>query len=598
MSGPGVRTGTTSSLRSVDDRGLEVPGLAIADARDASLAQHVSEQGALFRFTDRLYRAQSPAETYEAALDAIIDALKCSRAALLLFDEGGVMRFVAWRDLSDTYRAAVDGHTPWRPGERDPAPICVSDIAAANEPEWLKDVIRREGIGALSFVPLTVHGATVGKFMTYYDRPHVYTPHEVELALTIARQLGFSLERAEAEAAMRHQRERLDALNHIARSLASDLDLERIVQAVTDNATRLSRARFGAFFYNVTDEQGERYTLYTLSGAPRSAFDNFGLPRNTAVFDPTFRGTGIIRADDIRKDPRYGHSAPHFGMPNGHLPVVSYLAVPVVSRSGKVHGGLFFGHDEAGIFTQEAEDIVTAIAAQAAVALDNAGLLQEAQREVERRRRAEERQHLLLREMDHRIKNLFAVVGSLVGLSTRSAATPSDLAAALTARLGALARSHDLTRAEVSGGGDEATTMHALMRAILAPYGEFGEEGGRVAIEGPDAAVGNGAVTSFALLLHELATNAAKYGALSAPAGRVEIRCAEDAGRYRMTWTETGGPAVTPATEGDGFGTALARAAVEGQLGGAITRRWLPDGLVIELDVAADRLRPGGGVRE
>ena len=137
--------------------------------------------------------------------------------------------------------------------------------------------------------------------------------------------------------------QRLEILNRIARTLSSDLDLERIVQAVTDTATELSGARYGAFFYNVTHRGGEAYLLYTLSGAPREAFEKFGLPRATPIFQPTFHGTDIVRSDDIRQDPRYGRNPPHHGMPKGHLPVVSYLAVPVISRSGEVIGGLFFG---------------------------------------------------------------------------------------------------------------------------------------------------------------------------------------------------------------------------------------------------------------
>jgi len=141
---------------------------------------------------------------------------------------------------------------------------------------------------------------------------------------------------------------------------------------VTDIATELSGAKFGAFFYNVTDGKGERYLLYTLSGAPREAFARLGLPRNTAIFQPTFGGTGIVRCDDIRTDPRYGKSGPHFGMPKGHLPVVSYLAVPVISQSGEVHGGLFFGHDKPAAFSMEAGEIVKALATHAASAIDKA----------------------------------------------------------------------------------------------------------------------------------------------------------------------------------------------------------------------------------
>ena len=155
------------------------------------------------------------------------------------------------------------------------------------------------------------------------------------------------------------------------------LDVDAILQIVTDATTRLSTAAFGAFFYNKIDAKGEAYMLYALSGAPREAFEKFGMPRNTAVFNPTFSGKGIVRSDDITKDPRYGHNSPHKGMPKGHLPVVSYLAVPVLSPSGIVIGGLFFGHPKPGQFTAEHEDLVASIASQAAIALDNAKLYQE-----------------------------------------------------------------------------------------------------------------------------------------------------------------------------------------------------------------------------
>jgi signal transduction histidine kinase/CheY-like chemotaxis protein len=129
--------------------------------------------------------------------------------------------------------------------------------------------------------------------------------------------------------------------------------------------------------------------LYTLSGAPRESFEKFGLPRNTPVFDPTFRGTGPVRSADITKESFYGQMSPHHGMPKGHLPVRSYLAAPVTSRSGEVIGGLFFGHPQTGIFTEQTERLVVGIAAQAAIAIDNARLYDDV------RRLAEERESLL-----------------------------------------------------------------------------------------------------------------------------------------------------------------------------------------------------------
>jgi len=169
-----------------------------------------------------------------------------------------------------------------------------------------------------------------------------------------------------------------EALNNVGAIVASDLDRSNVVQAVTDAGTELTGAEFGAFFYNVVDEKGEAYTLYTISGVPREAFSKFPMPRNTAVFEPTFKGTGIVRSPDITRDPRYGHNAPYHGMPAGHLPVRSYLAVPVRGRS-EVLGGLFFGHSQAGRFTEQHERLALGIASWASVALENARLYTSAQ---------------------------------------------------------------------------------------------------------------------------------------------------------------------------------------------------------------------------
>jgi hypothetical protein len=164
-------------------------------------------------------------------------------------------------------------------------------------------------------------------------------------------------------AELREEARTLEVLNQTGIAVGAELDLERLVQRVTDAGVELSGAEIGAFFYNVLRPEGEAYTLYTLSGAPREAFEKFPMPRNTAIFEPTFRGTGPLRSADILADPRYGKSAPFHGMPPGHLPVRSYLAVPVLSRSGEVLGGLFFGHAQPGMFSDRAERILMGLAA-------------------------------------------------------------------------------------------------------------------------------------------------------------------------------------------------------------------------------------------
>jgi PAS domain S-box-containing protein len=193
--------------------------------------------------------------------------------------------------------------------------------------------------------------------------------------------------RRQSERLLREESHALETLNRVGQAVAAQLDLERIVQIVTDAATELTGASFGAFFYNVNKPGDQSYWLYTLCGAPREAFARFPMPRATEVFGPTFRGEGIVRSDDIRKDPRYGKNVPYHGMPDGHLPVCSYLAAPVMARTGEVIGGLFFGHPMPGIFNERSERIISAISSQASVAIDNAKLFQ-ALKEQEKEREA------------------------------------------------------------------------------------------------------------------------------------------------------------------------------------------------------------------
>ncbi|HEV7902610.1 MAG TPA: PAS domain S-box protein [Pyrinomonadaceae bacterium] len=212
-----------------------------------------------------------------------------------------------------------------------------------------------------------------------------------------------------AEATLREQSEIIETVNRVGQTLAGELDQHKLVQAVTDAATEITGAHFGSFFYNVLDERGASFMLYTLSGVPREAFAHFPMPRATDLFGPTFRGEGTILINDVKLDPRYGKNSPYFGMPEGHLPVVSYLAVPVVSRSGEVYGGLFFGDPKVGVFTERAARIVEGLAAQAAVAMDNARLFDAAQRaRAEAEQVAEEKQRLYIEAQESsRLKDEF-----------------------------------------------------------------------------------------------------------------------------------------------------------------------------------------------
>jgi PAS domain S-box-containing protein len=212
-------------------------------------------------------------------------------------------------------------------------------------------------------------------------------------------------------------------------------------------------------------------------------------------------------------------------------------------------------------------------------------------RDVTDQRKAREIRELHLREMDHRIRNLFALAESVVTLSVKSARTPAELASVARDRLGALARAHALTLPKRRKSSEvEATTIQKLIKAIIAPYDETNGSRPRVVITGPDASIAPNLVTSLALALHEFTTNAAKYGALSRPDGQIEIVCADTNDHFSLTWTERGGPRVNKQPDSEGFGSQLARTTIADQLGGKFSREWGGDGLTIRLSVPRQRL--------
>ncbi|MET1029166.1 MAG: PAS domain S-box protein [Dongiaceae bacterium] len=217
-------------------------------------------------------------------------------------------------------------------------------------------------------------------------------------------------------------------------------------------------------------------------------------------------------------------------------------------------------------------------------------------RDITERKRLEEQQLLLVQEMNHRIKNLFALASSVVTLSAPFANSAKELASTVRSRLISLARAHHLTLAEASPGKgvvEQVTTLHALITTIVSPFDDqVGNEGQRVSITGIDVPISGGSITSIALLLHEFATNAAKYGALSVSEGRIHITCVRELDRLVLTWKEEGGPPIGDEARPDGFGTRLSHLTVKGQLGGDITRDWQREGLTIRLSVRLDRLSP------
>lgn len=215
--------------------------------------------------------------------------------------------------------------------------------------------------------------------------------------------------------------------------------------------------------------------------------------------------------------------------------------------------------------------------------------------DITERKVAQEQQALLVRELNHRIKNLFAITGGMITLSARSAATPREYANNIRGRLNALALAHDLILPSSGGDGDiraEPTGLEILLQKILSPYVEApsGRSDARLVLDGPSVPLGARAVTTFALVLHELATNAAKYGALSVQEGHLRItwECVDNV--LILKWEESGGPPLEAPPKSEGFGTVISNHSVREQFGGTLSHKWDVKGLSVELAVPMERL--------
>ena len=252
---------TSASVRDAEGRFLYAvrvqQDIGARKSVEEALARRAEEQAALYEFTAALQHSAGLGEVYEQALTAIRRALRCERASILLFDASASMKFVAARGLSETYQRAVEGHSPWQADARDPTPICIEDIDRAELAQDLKTVVRAEGIAALAFIPIVASGRLLGKFMTYYDRPHVFTRAENDLALTIARQLGFAVERVRAETARQRAERAAQQLVAIVESSEDAIvskDLDGIISTWNQGAERL-------FGYTAEEAVGRSITI-------------------------------------------------------------------------------------------------------------------------------------------------------------------------------------------------------------------------------------------------------------------------------------------------------------------------------------------------
>jgi signal transduction histidine kinase/CheY-like chemotaxis protein len=404
-----------SPIRTADK---QVGGLYCSVTETTSRVLEQCRQAFQLRISDSLRPVLSPERVLETATRLIGEHFSVTRVGYVQVD--GSKNVTVAGDWTDGTIATLVGQSfslerfgfklvdELRRGKTQQ----IDDIATDERSASWSESFASTGVRSTVIVPLLGAERFTAALYLQDARPRKWTADEVASAEDVARRTWEAVVRAHVEESLRDEARILELLHRTAKIVSSTLDLQDLVQSITDTATHLSGAAFGAFFYSVTDDQGEAMQLYTLSGAPREAFAKFGLPRPTALFGPTFAGAPTVRSGDITKDPRYGRSAPHYGMPAGHLEVRSYLATPVISRTGKTLGGLFFGHPAPDMFSERTERVVVGVAAQAAIAIDNAQLYESAQKAREEAERLARAKDELLSMLAHELRNPLAPISS------------------------------------------------------------------------------------------------------------------------------------------------------------------------------------------
>lgn len=584
----------------------------------------------LYYFTDRLFRATSADDLYAASLDAILGGLHSSRASILLLDAAGIMRFVAWHRLSDKYRRGVEGHSPWPVDVTEPQPVVIVDVGQAALEEPLLGLVRAEGIEALLFIPLVAEGKLIGKFMAYWDAPRQLSAPDLELAVTIARQLGFCLERMgldrarrSAEAALRRERELLqsiidlipvmitryepnkkvlqlnaafeqtsgwsaaDAANiSLMKACYPDPEYRRKVEAFMNSCANswmdiLMRTRDGrnletswanirlsdgtqvGIGLDMTERRRGEHAAQQLAAIVessddaivskdlngvivswnRGAEDLFGYPAAEAVGNPITLIIPEDRRDEevhilarLRRGERIDHFETTRRRRDGSLVDISLTISPVRDRNGRIVGASKIARD------------------------------------ITERRQAEAQRDLLIAELNHRVKNTLATVISIAHLSFAHRRSISEAQQSFDQRIRALAQTHTrLAEANWSG-----VSLHTVIGDEVAPYRD---ENGNIAISGPEILLDPKSAISLGMACHELTTNAAKYGALSVPDGRLAIAWQVDqGGNVEITWVESGGPPVKSPRR-RGFGRLLLERVLASDLRGQVTLEFTAAGL-------------------
>lgn len=607
----------------------------------------------LYRLTDRLYRATDMEAVFQAGMDAIMEGLGCPKCSILLSDSSGVTRFVAWRGLSEHYRRTMDGHTPWTYGIPEPPPIFVSDIGQMDESDLVKATIRNEGIRSLAFIPVTAQGRVIGKFMAYHPTPHHYSEAARALAVTIARQLGFSLERAQVEEA------RIDSLRHLRNSeqrfrmMAEQAPVMIWMSDATGNCLHLNEmirrfwgitesgvARFNwqstvhpddadyvsarvaaaterrervSFVARYRNGAGE-YRILEALAHPRFSTDGTFMGLTGINTDVTEREYAVKALRDSEERFRLVVEAAPCGMVmtdgDGRILMVNGLCerlfgyqrgellgrpVEVLVPPGvrDTHPAIRKRHIAAPpphLVTREVmghhkdgRNIPLEIGVNPIQTWDGIRVIATIS-DIAERKQAEAQRELLLAELNHRVKNTLSVVQGIAYQSFRH--SDRTTRQAFEGRLLALARAHDLlTRSHWESTSLQQIAIDTLQ--IEKPDGQ------RITAEGPLIHLNPHAALTIALALHELFTNALKYGALSRETGGVTLTWRPDAEghKLRIEWREHGGPTIDRPTH-RGFGSLLLEHTLARDLDGRVNLSFEQPGAMCVIEMPLSE--PGG----
>lgn len=569
---------TSSSVRDGDGRFLyavrvhyDVTGWKRAEE---ALARRADEQAALYEFTAALQHTVTRHDACAEGLTAILRALRCDRAAVLLCDAADVMRFEAWHGLSENYRRTVEGHSPWDRDTKDPEPICIDDIETADLPQALKDTVRAEGVGALAFIPILAEGRLLGKFMTYYDRPHAYARSEVDLGLTIARQLGFAIEHVCAVRAAQH----LAGIVESSHDAIVSKDLNGIIQTWNNGAESV-------FGYKAEEVVGQPITI---------------------VIPPDRLGEEPQILARIRRGERVDHFETIRRRKDGNLIDVSLTISPVRDAAGNIVGASKIARDisdrksaeaklraserrlqdllaaiPAAIYTTDASGKITyyneaavqlagrtptlgtdewcvtwklywpdgtplphdqcpmAIALKEGRPIRNAEAIAERPDgtrvpfipyptplrdeygqiigainmlvDVSERKQAETQQRILFDELNHRVKNNMQMLQSLLHLAGKQARSP-EAERALREASGQMAAM--AAAQQVLYGTKDATSFNAseFLTAVCETARQTVPREVRIICDASDLELSNDVAMPLGLILNELVTNAVKHG--------------------------------------------------------------------------------------